>query len=85
MCRVTRPADSSEQTKFYRHMRFLDHGYVLYNMDVIDPYDIPRYLTSGLPQYRRIYEGRYQLSGKELIVEVSSRPLTCFLDSADFS
>lgn len=61
----------SIEVRFYRHMRFFNDGYVLYSMDIIDPYDIDKLLKQSIPIYKRVYEGCYSFSGRgEVIVEV---------------
>ena len=58
------------QVKFYRHLRFLDHGYVLYSLDIVEPVDMARHLYPATPIPKRIFEGRYTLTKREVVVEV---------------
>ncbi len=39
-------------------------------MDIKSQYDIVQYFETYTPVHKRIYEGRYILSGRDLIVEV---------------
>lgn len=55
------------EVKIFRHMRFFNNGYVLYCMDIIDPYDMAKHFAAGLPTYHRIYEGNLSLSFTTII------------------
>lgn len=57
--------------KYYRHMRFLDHGRMFYSLDIVEPSDIARALAPAVPVHKRIYEGRYTMVRREVTVEVS--------------
>jgi hypothetical protein len=58
------------QVKFYRHMRFFDHGRVLYSLDTVEPDDMAKQLRTGQPATKRIFEGTYTLNKREVNVQV---------------
>jgi hypothetical protein len=51
-------------------MRFFDHGRVLYSLDIAEPTEMARWLQVGTAVPKRIFEGRYTLIRRELVVEV---------------
>ena len=60
------------QVKFYRHMRFFDHGKVLYSLDTVEPDDMAKLLKTGTAIPKKIFEGRYTLNKREVNVEVGT-------------
>lgn len=51
-------------------MRFFDHGRMLYSMDIKSPSEIIKPFDTFNPTYKHVFEGRYVLMGRDLIVEV---------------
>eukprot|EP01039_Chlorochromonas_danica_P001638 gene1637-1788_t len=58
------------EVRYYRHFRFFDHGRVLYSLDLTEPHDMIRWLQSGQPIAKRVYEGRYTLQRNQVRIEV---------------
>lgn len=56
--------------KYYRHFRFFNDGYVLYSLDVVEPYEMVKTLERGEPIPKRVFPGRYSLVKNELNVHV---------------
>eukprot|EP01038_Epipyxis_sp_PR26KG_P008008 gene8008-10852_t len=61
----------SIEVRFYRHFRFFDDGCVLYCQDIIDPYDMVKMLEHGKPINKRLFEGRYTFSRREIRIQVN--------------
>jgi len=59
------------QVKYYRHMRFLDHGRMFYSLDIVEPADVARSMGLATSVPKRIFEGRYTISRREVTVEVN--------------
>lgn len=59
------------QVKFYRHLRFFDHGRVLYSLDILEPLEMAKLLAPATPVPKRIFEGRYVIAKREVTVEVN--------------
>lgn len=60
------------QVKFYRHLRFFDHGRVLYSLDIVEPLEMVKLLAPAAPVPKRIFEGQYTIARREVTVEVCS-------------
>ena len=54
-------------------MRFLDHGRMFYSLDIVEPSDVARSMALAASVPKRIFEGRYTISRREVTVEVMSR------------
>jgi hypothetical protein len=51
-------------------MRFFDDGRVLYSLDTVEPDDMIKHLKKGIPIDKRVYEGKYTVTRREVNVEV---------------
>jgi hypothetical protein len=60
----------SIEVKYYRHMRFFDHGKVLYALDITEPEDMVRVFAAAAPVPKRVFVGTYTLVKNRLRVEV---------------
>ncbi|KAJ1419339.1 hypothetical protein B484DRAFT_453445 [Ochromonadaceae sp. CCMP2298] len=60
----------SVELRYYRHMRFLDNGKVLYSLDILEPWDMLKLLAPGEAVPKRIFEGRYTFRRRELTVDI---------------
>jgi len=60
----------SVEVKYYRHMRFLDHGRMFYSLDIVEPTDMAKWMATAAPLPKRIFEGRYTIVRREVTVEV---------------
>lgn len=58
------------EVKFYRHMRFFEDGRVLYSLDTLEPDDMAKILELGVSIPKRVYEGHYTLTRRDVVVEV---------------
>lgn len=56
---------------YYRYMRFFNNGTVLYALNTTHPNDMSRNLKPGLPDDKKIYLGYYELTGRQLTVDVA--------------
>lgn len=56
------------ETKYYRHLRFINNNKVLYNQDIIDDIDIKAILVK--PVSKKVYIGDYTLVGRKLVVTI---------------
>jgi hypothetical protein len=60
----------SVECKFYRYMRFLENGKMLYSLEVIEPELMARHLKRGVGLAKKVFEGTYSVCKREVCVEV---------------
>jgi hypothetical protein len=61
--------ESIEMT-YYRYMRFFNDGRVLYALNTVHPEEMAKQLSHGLPEPKKLFEGRYVSTGSHVDVEV---------------
>lgn len=60
----------SVECKFYRYMRFLENGKMLYSLEVVEPELLAKHLKRGVGMPKKIFEGTYSVCRREVCVEV---------------
>lgn len=58
------------ELKMYRNLRVYLDGFILYSLGTIEPWSTSDQFCSGSPIYKEVFEGRYTLSGRDVIIDI---------------